>query len=179
MILNYIYLIVSLVAEYKENTTYFIFRSICWLFVNICFLSNVNFLRLGNIFEVSIGISLLIFVIIYFSVKNNFKSKILILVLACMMNIFYLSNTMITASKIFSYTTVTSGVGEIIELNVPSRDFFGVDGVFSIEINIGDEFLKQTTIMTNKDYYYKCHVGDEINYTVYKGLWGEEYITIE
>ena len=61
LIFNYIYLIVSFFVYYKENTKYFVFRSLCWLFVNICFLNTVNFLNLGNIFKFSISISLIFF----------------------------------------------------------------------------------------------------------------------
>ena len=179
LIFNYIYLIVSFIVYYKENTRYFVFRSLCWLFVNICFLNTVNFLNLGNIFKFSISISLIFFLMLCFSFKNNLKSTIVVFVAIATMNIFYSSNTMITASKAFAYTPIMSGVGEIVELNIPSRNFFGVDGVFSIEINIDNENLKQTTIMINEEDYYKCNIGDEINYTVYDGLWGEEYITIE
>lgn len=179
LIFNYIYLIVSYIVYYKENTKYFAFRSLCWIFVNICFLNTVNFLNLGNIFKFSITISLLIFLMLCFTFKNNLKSTIVFLVVIATMNIFYLSNTMITASKVFTYAPIMSGVGEIIELNIPSRNFFGIDGVFSMEINIDNENLKQITIMINEEDYYKCNIGDEINYIIYDGLWGEEYITIE
>lgn len=183
LLLNYLYIIITSILYCEKNCEkpfYCIFRNLCWLLLNIYLLDNVNLLNLGNIFKFSIGTSFLGFIILILIFKNRPKSTLLVILTFAVMNIFYISNSMMTASKLFAYNPTFYGVGEIVELNMPSRDFFGIDGVFSFELNINDENLKQTTtILTNKDNYYNYEIGDKVHYTVYNGLWKEKYITVQ
>ena len=142
-------------------------------------LNDINLLNPGNVFKLPIVISSVGFVLLALKFKQSLKSTAAIILTLVVMNVFYMGCTMITASKSFAYSPITDGMGEITELNMPSRNFIGVDGVFSFEMIADDEDLKQpTTIFTGEHRYYKYKVGDKVHYTIYKGLWGEKYVAV-
>lgn len=179
LLLNYIYLIASSALYCKKDTNYCVFRNLCWLLLSIYSLNNINLLNTGNVYKLTVSISVISFVILALMFKQGLKSTLAVILTFAVMNVFYMGCTMITASKSFAYSPITGGIGEITELNMPSRNFIGVDGAFSFEMVADDENLKQTTtIFTNERRYYEYKVGDKVHYTVYSGLWGEKYIAV-
>lgn len=182
LIISVLFSVYLFARLFTKNKTYLFARNIIVLFC-LSHVSQKNpLLNKGDVVMITIAVSAALFVLFLLtSVRKEFLKSLIVLSFLGLAIAASVDNILISTSKVFAYNCVNSGIAEITDKYVTnSGNIFDFLSVASIELKINDKSTEQVANI-NVDYFNhnEYNIGDKVEYTVYNGLWGEEYLVIK
>ena len=163
------------------NKTYLFARNLIFLFCLGRISQNNPLLNKGDIVMITVAVSIILFVLFLLtSVRKGFFKMLVVLLSMTLTIAVSVDNILISTSKVFAYNYTDCGVAQITDKYVTnSGNIFDFLNVCSLELKINDDNMERT-VDINIEYYERnaYNIGDKVEYTLYDGLWGEEYIVI-